>query len=116
MELVGEGEITVVELCHAINEGGNFEEINGIIFKKGNKYIKTKRRVEISDLDSIPFPDYEGFGSAKVLDKFSDLNGVCQKGVVTMSAGRSCPYKCTFCFHSSGEKYRQRSLESFFVN
>lgn len=112
--IIGEGEITVVELCHAINEGGNFEEINGIIFKKGNKYIKTKRRVEISDLDSIPFPDYEGFGSAKVLDKFSDLNGVCQKGVVTMSAGRSCPYKCTFCFHSSGEKYRQRSLESFF--
>ena len=37
--IIGEGEITVVELCHAINEGENFEEINGIIFKKGNKYI-----------------------------------------------------------------------------
>ena len=64
--IIGEGEITVVELCHAINEGENFEEINGIIFKKGNKYIKTKRRVEISDLDSILFPDYKGLNEKMV--------------------------------------------------
>ena len=112
--IIGEGELTVVDLCSSIEKGKKFEDVNGIIFKKNDKYIITERRVEISNLDSIPFPDYEGFELEKVLDTFSDLNGVCQKGVITMSAGRSCPFKCTFCFHSSGEKYRQRSLNSFF--
>lgn len=40
--------------------------------------------------------------------------GINEKNTILMSTSRACPYQCTFCFHSSGSKYRQRSLDNFF--
>lgn len=112
--VIGEGEISVPELINAINLNLNKESINGIIYNKNGQWIITKRRDDIEDLDSIPFPDYEGFD----YDKYLDTNGEIENGTkyspVAIIGGRSCKYNCTFCFHPSGSKYRQRSLDSIF--
>lgn len=112
----GEGEVTINELCFALENGHEFSEVDGIIFRKGNSFVKTKPRKEIEDLDSIPWPDYEGFEIEKYLRSTPPgISGLNKQNTFFMLASRSCPYNCTFCFHTAGRKYRQRSMDSFFA-
>lgn len=109
--MIGEGEITICELADALEGKRTLESVDGLIFKDyDNKWIITKPRKEIEDLDSISLPDYEGFEYGELIDKANfEVNGR-QAGMVSFS--RSCPFNCTFCFHSSGQKYRKRSLKN----
>mgnify|MGYP001566633989 CR=1 FL=1 len=113
--VIGEGEITINELCNSLENSRKFSEIDGIIYKSGNSYITTKLRKEMENIDSIPWPDYKGFEIEKYLRiPPPGISGLNRQNTIFMLASRSCPYNCTFCFHSAGKKYRQRSLDSFF--
>ena len=86
-----------------------------MIYKSDNGLAVTNPRRELDDLDSIPWPDYQGFDLDKYLASTSPgISGLNRHNTVFMLASRSCPYSCTFCFHTSGKKYRQRSLDKFF--
>ncbi len=113
--IIGEGEQTSVELIDAITRELDVTSVNGIIYRDENGFGITNRRVEIDDLDTLPFPDYEGFNYAEYLRLNPDLSDEGKKySQVSVIGGRSCKYNCTFCFHPSGSKYRQRSLDSIF--
>lgn len=113
--IIGEGEQTSVELIDAITRKLDVTSVNGIIYRDENGFGITNRRVEIDDLDTLPFPDYEGFNYAEYLRLNPDLSDEGKKySQVSVIGGRSCKYNCTFCFHPSGSKYRQRSLDSIF--
>ena len=113
--IIGEGEQTSVELIDAIARGLDVTSVNGIIYRGENGLRITKRRVEIDDLDTLPLPDYEGFNYAEYIRLNPDLSDEGKKySQVSVIGGRSCKYNCTFCFHPSGSKYRQRSLDSIF--
>lgn len=114
--MIGEGENTIVELVQAITDNVKFDNIAGLIFRKPNgQLITTMRRAEIEDLDSLPFPDYEGFDYGDYLRLNPDMSDEGKLySQVSVIGGRSCKFNCTFCFHPSGSKYRQRSLNSIF--
>ena len=109
--MIGEGDITICELAEAIEGIRSFESVNGLIFKlHQNCWHLTEPRQEISDLDSLPIPDYDGFEYDQMLSK-ADFDLSSNHGIV-VSFSRSCPFNCTFCFHPSGTKYRKRSIHS----
>lgn len=112
--VIGEGERTVVELVDAIYHEQDKRSINGLIYKADGSWIITPRRADEMHLDILPLPDYKGFD----YDKYLATNGEVEDGIkyspVAIIGGRSCKYNCTFCFHPSGSKYRQRSLDSIF--
>ena len=113
--IIGEGEQTSVELIEALGSGGDLSSVDGLIFRNGEEFRITGRRKEIDNLDSLPFPDYEGFNFAEYLKCNPDLSDEGRKySQVSVIGGRSCRYNCTFCFHPSGSRYRQRSLDSIF--
>jgi len=74
----------------------------------------------IKDLDSLPFPDYEGLNVRAYLDRqiagdehylYPFDNPRC----LPVISSRSCPHNCSFCFHPLGKVYRQRSLDNYFT-
>lgn len=65
--VIGEGESTDVELIQILNDHWDISKMNGIVYKTPDGYRMTPTREEIKDLDSIPFPNYDGFGLEKHL-------------------------------------------------
>lgn len=103
--IIGEGELTMGELAKALDTGTSYENILGIIYRRGDDLVTNSARSEIKDLDALPFPDLKGFDYARYV---KDTGG----GLIVGS--RSCTHKCTYCFHPSGQVYRQRSLDNIF--
>lgn len=103
--IIGEGEYIIKELSNALETNKDLNSVNGIIFRKANKELAlTNSRGDIENLDELPFPDFEGF-----IDSSTDMS------MYSISTSRSCPYSCTFCFHTCGKKYRTRSLDNVFA-
>lgn len=113
--MIGEGEITVPELVQALHRGSSLHKVDGLIFKENDEWVITDRRKDIMDLDTIAFPDYAGFDYDKYLEMNGEVIGGVKYSQVAVIGGRSCKYNCTFCFHPSGSKYRQRSLDNIFT-
>ena len=106
--VIGEGELTILELLKAINGKkplNFFKKIKGIAFKHGGKIIKTEPRERIKDLDSLPFQKHEFF--RKVIEK---------NNFVQIMSSRGCPFSCSFCPSSVhwGRCMIQRSAENVF--
>lgn len=113
--VIGEGEITINELCDALEEGRDPCDVEGIIYKPHKEYHITAPRPEMDNIDDL-WADYDGFDIDTYLaTPPPGISGMNTPGTIFMLASRSCPFNCTFCFHSIGRKYRQRSLDSFFA-
>ncbi len=114
--VIGEGEATVCELASALENGTDISTVDGLVYKDRDTYRLTNSRRDIEDIDSIPWPDYNGFDVDKYLDlPPAEFAGVSGKRMICMLGSRSCPFRCTFCFHTNGKKYRKRSLDDFFA-
>ena len=122
--VIGEGEETIIELMTALKNNTEISNVRGILYRDlTNDIIINDPRPPISDLDSLPFPDYEGLGFGEWLSTYESSSGN-RSGILydydkpriraDVIASRSCPYNCTFCYHPLGNKYRKRSLDSFF--
>jgi anaerobic magnesium-protoporphyrin IX monomethyl ester cyclase len=116
--VIGEGEETIKELVSHIEQQRDTSTIAGIGYRGGEgRFVKTGDRPAIMDLDAIPWPDFEGFEYdvwLKNLRPTDDGLYDCYDypRVYPIITSRSCPYRCTFCFHPLGNKYRQRSMDS----
>ncbi|MCL4478551.1 MAG: B12-binding domain-containing radical SAM protein [Deltaproteobacteria bacterium] len=106
--VIDEGEITFYELITALNEGGNFDDIKGIAFKKDGRIIKTQQRPYMVDLDALPFPSWDLIE----YDKYSKLTSQSNIGVrpyMSLLTSRGCPFHCIFCYNIRDKKFRART-------
>ncbi len=114
--VMGEGEATVVELMDAIEKEETYEEINSIVYKRGEELIinRGKKVKRILNISQIPWPAWDLFP----LDKYFDNKisyGVYRGNSLPIMASRGCPYECTFCSNPImwGRQYTLRDISDF---
>jgi anaerobic magnesium-protoporphyrin IX monomethyl ester cyclase len=102
--VVGEGEITCVELADAIRTGMDIGGIKGIAFKRDGEITHTPYRKYIENLDDLPFPK-RSFVSEKLK-------------MIGLLTSRGCYGRCIFCGQNEfyekclSDKVRYRSPEN----
>ncbi len=116
--VIDEGEETIIELLKNLENKGDLNKVNGIVYFRDNQPVFTANRIPPKDLDKLPFPDVESLGFEEWLDNQfpnrSYLFSLFDKPRMYYLVGsRSCPYQCTFCYHTS--LYRKRSAENIFL-
>jgi radical SAM superfamily enzyme YgiQ (UPF0313 family) len=112
-----EAEIPIVKLVDAMQTTQDFVGIDGLIYWRNGVPVINAEANRTKEMPDYPYPYYDPFD----MEKFFALatgrqtrafNGsTAQPRLFPVSAARSCPFKCTFCFHSSGALYRQRPID-----
>jgi len=106
--IVGEPEMTCLDLAKAIEGKQNLREIRSISFKHENKIICNPARDFIEDLDSLPFPD------RSLIDNNKYTLPNIDRPYTLLISSRGCPYECIFCTARQyyGKKIRLRSAKN----
>jgi anaerobic magnesium-protoporphyrin IX monomethyl ester cyclase len=108
--VLGEGEITIVNLLDALQNNKDVSTVKGIAYLKNDKLVTTEPQELIKDIDSISFPAWDLFP----MDYYSLLrmpNIEKDEKCFLMLSARGCPFKCNFCYRMD-KGIRLRSAES----
>jgi anaerobic magnesium-protoporphyrin IX monomethyl ester cyclase len=102
--IFADGEEALVRLISNVKKGLIDKFIPNVV----SKYNKKMELSLPENLDDIPFPAWEEFD----LSCYGGTYPHRTKLELPMVTGRGCPYKCTFCCRSLGNKMRRRSVSS----
>lgn len=117
--VIGEGEITLVELLRAIDGAGpgwtdpaGLSTIRGIAYRDADgRTVRSEPRPFIDNLDELPFPDWNAV-EIKRFWKHPPMSTLGIRPYVPMFTSRGCPFHCTYCHNVFGKKFRARSPEN----
>lgn len=106
--LLGEAEITLTELCRAIESGQkDLLQIEGIAYTHEGAVIKTARRKVVQELDALPMTAWELLDITPYKKMWQQHHGYFS---INMSTTRGCPFKCNWCAKPIyGNRYNSRS-------
>ena len=112
--VLGEGEITIIELLTLLNSNdyfGKLKEINGIAYRENEKIVVNELRKHNKNLDDLPFPAYH---LINIEDYCPSPHQYKRIPLATMVTSRGCPFKCTYCSANRiwNGKYVFRSAEN----
>jgi anaerobic magnesium-protoporphyrin IX monomethyl ester cyclase len=110
--VVGEGEMTFLELIEAVEQGRSVSDIRGLVWRNNlGEIVCNEPRPLIEDLDSLPLPAWDllpGFPEAYPHSALETK----RLPAASLITSRGCPYQCTFCDTAIfGCRLRQHSAQ-----
>jgi len=110
--VVGEGEISLVELVDFLAERVTPPHLPGVAFSRDGEVTFPGHRQQIADPDTIPFPAWDLI-DIDLYRRNPDFNGGLGSGrYMGLFTSRACPYQCVYCHSIFGKGFRARSPES----
>ncbi|MDC3075941.1 B12-binding domain-containing radical SAM protein [Paracoccaceae bacterium] len=115
--ILGEGEITCLELVRKIIEDAPWDKLEGLAYKKKNgEVVVNKNRRGLKKLDDFPMINWQAFETEKYFQKsYAAAKAIDDQKVRVMPVvtARGCAFRCTFChFVFWNDPYRYRSPEN----
>ncbi|MFQ5713577.1 MAG: B12-binding domain-containing radical SAM protein [Candidatus Scalinduaceae bacterium] len=116
MVCMGEGEEAIVELCEKMYKNEDYSNTENL-WVKINGIIKENPMRKLTDLDKIPFIDYDIFERKRL---YRPMQGKIYT-MIHVEIDRGCPYNCTYCEaphlrnlfrdEGAGTYYRSKSID-----
>jgi radical SAM superfamily enzyme YgiQ (UPF0313 family) len=121
----GEGDYAIVDLCNALETGGDTRNIPNLWVKEegpGGELIihRNDPRRLFRNMDDYPYWDREVCNFDQHLEEKASMTYQHLSNCMPLSAGRGCPYRCAYCGNQSllnlykgkGSYVRRRSVPS----
>lgn len=95
--VLGEGEVTAVELFRRHLGGQSYTDLPGIAYLDAeSRFVATGLSPRQREIDEIALPDWDSFPIEEYIGK-NQQNGLNMGRSMPILATRGCPYECTFC-------------------
>lgn len=114
--VIGEGELTTLDVLNAAKNKSSFEQIEGIVYRNNkNEIIKNPPRKGEPNIDKFPIIKWHKYfdvkrylkGSSGLSNGVSDLSSII---AFPLSTARGCAFRCSFChFVYWDDIYRAKS-------
>jgi len=94
--IIGEGELSFLELVHKIRKGETGADVRGVCFIKDDQYIQGGTTPRLANINNMPWPAWYLID----LEPYFKPNytmGISTGRNIALVATRGCPYQCTFC-------------------
>jgi anaerobic magnesium-protoporphyrin IX monomethyl ester cyclase len=106
----GEGEITMLELCHRLDRKDSLKDLPGISYRIDGQIVHNPERGFMADLDSLPYPAWDMLS----LEAYRSHPMISVNNAIALPvlASRGCDYRCYYCSQDkSYNKFKYRKLE-----
>jgi len=110
--VIGEGEMTATDLVRRLLARSSFHDVAGIAYSTNGDVVRTPPRPPVLDLDSLPCPDYDLVDLDAFSNKYLTFSSKIYQPHANILTTRGCVYRCMYCHHILGKKFRARSPEN----
>ena len=113
--IIGEGELTVIDLLTNFTMGKNLEDINGVVFRRDGHIHVTAPRKLIDNLDVLPIPAWDLLRAFEHKFRYRpSLISLNRLPSLSVMFSRGCLGTCKFCSNVIfGKSYRTHSPHYF---
>lgn len=106
--VVGEGEVTLLELVKNLDKPQFYRRIKGLGYKdKKGKIVINPPREFIKDLNTLPDPAWHLLKVEKYFNRT-----FYAKRMIILNTSRGCPNQCSFCYNQAFNKRTYRYLSA----
>ena len=88
----GEGEITLPELAHCIEQNGPIDQVKGIAYKDKDTHIRSNPDRQLVEMDKLSFPAWD------LIDATNYFRNDFARKILPIQTSRGCPNRCAFCY------------------